>query len=133
MLNLNSNKIKRLQPRRFFRGFMSFYMQHHAIPTVLSEFPSQYRHKFSAALKRPASAVRFRPWPPSFQQLSESQKRAKFSLRVQYAYIDTEMCLAQWLHISLPMLLAAGDVLTRQLQIVRRHLILRMAERLCEV
>jgi hypothetical protein len=44
---INSNNSKRLQPRRSFRVLIYFYTELFAVPTLLSEFPSQYRHKAS--------------------------------------------------------------------------------------
>ena len=39
------NLINRLQPQRFFKGFICFYIEQFAVGMILSEFPSQYRHK----------------------------------------------------------------------------------------
>jgi hypothetical protein len=39
------NNFKWLQLQRFSEGFIRFYMEHLGLLVLLSEFPSQYRHK----------------------------------------------------------------------------------------
>ena len=89
--------------------------------------------RLSAALKRLASAVRFRPWPPQNKALSSSQ-RAKVSVnRTITEHPQQALVLSAILHFhqfpDFPRRASGpGDVLPRQLRIAFGHLDIRVAE-----